>query len=145
MKTVSIGHRSRVRNATLTGVLLGVGYVLPFIAEHLSGPRGVGETLQFLIGHTYFHFYLLCVALTVAVMGVSWYFLETPSVHNYAIAGLGYGLVTGVVFSAVYLVVGTQVYSFTMVGVYLAILLGIGVVVGTVAGVLRHYTIGYRS
>lgn len=142
----STDQRSRIRNTTLTLAILGVGYVVPFVAEHLNGPRDVGETLLFLLEHTYFHFYMLCVVSTAVVMGLAWYSLEArPSIRNYALVGVGYGLGVGVVFAVVYSVLGTQVYSFTMVEVYVAILLGIGLVVGTFAGVLRHYTIGYRS
>ncbi|MGQ3413278.1 hypothetical protein ACT4ML_13560 [Natrinema sp. LN54] len=146
MREGAISLRSRTQNTALTVVLLIGGYVLPFIAEHLNGPRGVGETLLFLLGHTYFHFYLLCVAVTVVVMGTAWYHLEArPLACNYALSGIGYGLVTGIVFSAFYVVFGTQIYSFVMNEIYVAILLGIGFVVGSVTGVLRRYTIGYRS
>ena len=145
-KVSLLAPTSATRNALLTTALLVAGYVLPFVAEHLRGPRGPVETLAFLAGHTYFHYYLNSLVLTALVMGGVWYAIESrvPTL-NFFIVGAGYGLVSGLVFAVFYVLLGIGVYGFQPQPGYVFALVVIGLVVGLIAGALRARTTFYRE
>lgn len=119
--------RHAVQNTIYTLVIFSLGYLLPFFGEHLSGPQSVGETLIFLLDHTYFHYYLSSLLLTLIVAGRLWYKIEirSPNIKS-GIIGVGYGTVSGIVFSTFYVLLGTLVYSFTLLPFYVVILIAIG-------------------
>lgn len=132
------GRRS-IYNALLTMALFAAGYLFPFLAEHLSGSQNIGEGLLFLIGHTYFHYYLLCLTFTMLLMGWVWYLIESRSPnYSYRFVGACYGVAFGVLFSLFYILLGVRVYSFYISRENVIILVFIAVVTGTVTGFLRY-------
>ncbi|MCU4926296.1 hypothetical protein OB905_09920 [Halobacteria archaeon AArc-dxtr1] len=134
-----------LRNAAMTSALLAAGYVLPFLGEHASGSRGIVETVAFLSSHEYFHYYLLCTALTVLVMGTVWYGLEVRlDDWRYGLVGVGYGLLAGIVFAVWYVTLGTTIYDFAIAETYVLIVVVLGTALGTIAGLLRYATLAYR-
>lgn len=131
------------QNTINTATTVTVGYLLPFFAFHLQA-RTVTETLQFLLHHTYFYYYLNCLALTIVVMGGVWQYLDGQWNRNYVALGVGYGAMLGIVFSVFYIILGNTMYSFALLQEYVLSLIAIGIFIGFVIGILRQKSIVYQ-
>lgn len=137
---------SSVQNTLFTSIVASFGYLLPFFGEHLRVFRSVKTTITFLLSHTYFHYYLTTLALTLVLMSWVWYYIEVQSLRiNYKTIGVIYGMLFGISFSIFYIFLGKTVYSFSSEPIYIIILVALGITVGIIIGLLRSSNIIYSK